>query len=105
MDWAELVRQRVFNNVCEALHGLAQWSLQAGRAAECLEHSQRLLELDNCRQDAALLSMQALLQLGRPEEAARIFDRTRKTLARELEMEPGLPLLEMNQRALLSLPG
>jgi two-component SAPR family response regulator len=103
MDWAELVRQRAFNGVCEALLGLSQWALQADRPAESLEHAQRLLELDSCRQDACQLAMQALLALGRPEEAARAFERCRKALGRELEMEPGVPLLELQQRALLSL--
>lgn len=103
MDWAELVRQRAFGGVCEALLGLSQWALQAERPAESLEHAQRLLELDSCRQDGCQLAMQALLALGRPEEAARSFERCRKALIRELEMEPGVPLLELHQRALLSL--
>lgn len=105
MDWAESVRQRAFSAVCEALLGLAQWAQQANRPAESLEHAQRLSELDPCRQDACILAMQALLALGRAEEAVRSFERCRKALGRELEMEPGVPLLEMQQRALLSLSG
>ena len=103
MDWAEPVRLRAFSTVCEALLNLAQWAQQAGRPAESLEHARRLWELDPCRQDACQLAMQALQALGRSEEAVRLYDRCRKALHRELEMEPGLPLLEAHQRALMSL--
>lgn len=103
MDWAEPVRLRAFSTVCEALLKLAQWAQQAGRPAESLEHARRLWELDPCRQDACLLAMQALQALSRAEEAVRFFERCKKALHRELEMEPGVPLLEAQQRALMSL--
>jgi len=103
MDWAEPVRLRAFSTVCEGLINLAGWAQQAGRPAECLEHARRLWDLDPCRQDACLLAMQALQALGRAEEAVRLFERCKKALQRELEMEPGVPLLEAQQRALMSL--
>jgi len=62
-----------------------------------------VLAVRGCRQDACLLAMQALQALGRAEEAVRFFERCKKALHRELEMEPGVPLLEAQQRALMSL--
>ena len=69
--------------------------LPCGYVAECLEGENRW-------QDACLLAMQALQALSRAEEAVRFFERCKKALHRELEMEPGVPLLEAQQRALMS---
>ena len=42
--------------------------------------------------------------LGRPEWALRTFESAQKNLHRELGIEPDLPLIELQQRARLSLP-
>ncbi len=102
-DWVEPIRQRVQRLVEEALGALAEGALRGQRPAEALEYAQRLVELDPCHQEAYLWILQAHMAAGRPEEAVRAFETCRRRLARELDMEPNLALLEAHQRALLSL--
>lgn len=103
MDWAVSLRQtfeiRITQCLGEWLAGLAS----AERAAETLDYAQRLLQLDNCSQEAYLACMRAHLWQGRPEWALRTYETCQKTLQRELGAEPSLAILEVYQRARLSL--
>ena len=51
----------------------------------------------------AIAAIMALVSLGRPEEAVRRYEACRKSLRRELDLEPGIPLLEAYTRAKLCL--
>jgi len=102
MDWTDPLRQQAQDLVTRALSALIEGAQAGERPLEVLEHSQRLLELDNCRQEAALAAMQALTALGRPEEAVRRYESFARVLRRELDMEPGIPLFEAYQRARLA---
>ena len=103
MDWSDNLRTQSEHQVMGSLSALIEGAQLADRHLEVLEHSQRLLELDPCRQEAALAAMQALIALGRPEEAVRRYEACNKALKRELDMEAGIPLLEAFHRAKLSL--
>ncbi len=99
MEFALTVRTRLETAMTEGLWKLA--SLLEPR--EAVEQLQRLLEIDPCHQDAYRLSMQHLVAAGRPEEAVRLYKRCEKMLAQELQMEPSLDLMELYQRARLSI--
>ncbi|MEW6279327.1 MAG: response regulator, partial [Candidatus Eremiobacterota bacterium] len=94
MDWTDPIRQRLADRVSESLSFLHQQAGQEGRHHESLDYAQRLLALDPCRQEAYEGALAALLALGRPEEAVRLFESCRRTLQQELGMEPTLKLLE-----------
>ena len=46
--------------------------------------------------------MRCYLALGRSEEAVRLFERVKRSLLRELSIEPVTALMEMRERARLS---
>lgn len=99
MEFAITVRTRLETAMAEGL-----WKLAAAlEPREAVEQLQRLLEIDPCHQDAYRMSMQHYLAAGRPEEAVRVYKRCEKMLAQELQMEPSIDLVELYQRARLSL--
>jgi len=102
-DWALLVRERVERQQFEALRRLCHQCLSQNQTAEVLDYGRRLLEVDPCCQEAYLLLMRANLALGRAEAAVRLFERCARALRQELAMEPSIELVEMHQRAILSL--
>lgn len=103
MDWALLIRERVERQVRETLNKLGRYCLEQGLFSEALDHGQKLVELDACSQDGHLIAMRAQLGLGQAQEAERQFKRCERALRQELAMEPSIELLEVRQRALLSL--
>ena len=103
MDWALAVRTRVEGQVREALAELHQHYHERAMPGEALECALRLQDLDPLCQEACRRVMQSQLALGRPAEAVRRFEAHRRVLARELEMEPSLELLELYHRARLGL--
>jgi len=100
MDWSVALRVQCEEHFMNSLAALTE---AAQTPVEALEYSQRTLEIDGCRQEAALAAMTALIALGRPEEAVRRYEACCRALRKELGMEPGIPLLEAYQRARLSL--
>ena len=100
MDWSLRLRTQCEEHFLNALTALTE---AAQTPVEALEYSQRMLEIDGCRQEAALAAMNSLVALGRPEEAVRRYEACCRALRKELAMEPGIPLLEAYQRARLSL--
>ena len=99
MDWTNPIRDRTTTRLQECLTRL----LARATPQEALEHSQHLLQLDPCSQEAYEAALSAQLALNRPQAAVRLFERCRRTLAEELGLEPGLRLMELYQRARLSL--
>ena len=73
------------------------------RHGEAIETALRALEVDSCCQEAYRLLMRSYLETSRPEEAVRSFQQARSVLNTELRMEPSIELMELHQRALLSL--
>ncbi|MBS2040702.1 response regulator [bacterium] len=100
MDWSLRLRSQCEEHFLNALTALTE---SAQSPLEALEYSQRMLEIDACRQEAALAAMNALVALGRPEEAVRRYEACCRALRKELGMEPAIPLMEAYHRAKLSL--
>ncbi len=101
LDWAVRTRTHLETELVEVLGAMARAA--GDRHQEVLEISRRLLELDPCHQESHLAVMRAYLGLERPEEAVRQYKRAQQSLRSELGIEPGIPLEEARQRALLSL--
>lgn len=100
MDWTNPFRDRALARLSACLGELLR---RAGNPQERLEHAQRLLQLDPCSQEAYEGAMEAHLNLGRPQAAVRLYERCQRVLAEELGMEPSIRLVELCQRARLSL--
>ena len=100
LDWVTPVRSRLENSVTETLWVTAQ---ACEEQPESLELLQKLLEVDGCHQDAYQLMMRVHLRRGRPDLAIKAFERCERILRRELECEPALALVELWQKARLSL--
>ncbi len=103
MDWADLIRTRVERKALALGLRVARWANEQTRFQEGLEFAHLATTLDPCCQDAHHLAMEALIGLGRSEEAVRQFTLCERTLRRELGMEPNLALLHTRQRALMNL--
>lgn len=102
-EWAELRRSQLEQRMVEALLSLAAGRMDQQRYSEALECASRVLEIDPCCQEAYRLAMKSYLESGRAEEVVRLFQQARQMLARELELEPSIELIELQQRALLNL--
>ncbi|MBN9415078.1 MAG: response regulator [Candidatus Eremiobacteraeota bacterium] len=103
MDWAVTTRESLEVTILTCLRSLLEVLVSQQRAAETLEYANRLLELDKYCQEGHLAAMKAHLWQNRPEAAIKQFDHCKKLLARELQIEPSIALLEAHQRTLLSV--
>lgn len=101
MDWAETARQSLELRVMEAREWLAQDGLRQNRGEEALFHAQQLLEMDPLHSAGQLLTMEALVSLEANERALEHFESCRLLLAKELNLEPSIEMLELQQRAKL----
>lgn len=103
MDWAVTTRESLEVTILTCLRGLLEILVSQQRAPETLEYANRLLELDKYCQEGHLAAMKAHLWQGRPEASIKQFEQCKKLLARELQIEPSIALLEAHQRTLLSV--
>ena len=103
MDWAVTTRESLEVTILTCLRSLLEVLVSQQRAAETLEYANRLLELDKYCQEGHLAAMKAHLWQGRPEASIKQFETCKKLLARELQIEPSIALLEAHQRTLLSV--
>lgn len=103
MDWAVTTRESLEVTILTCLRSLLAALTTQQRAAETLEYANRLLELDKFCQEGHLAAMKAHLWLGRPEASIKQFEHCKKLLARELQIEPSIAILEAHQRTLLSV--
>jgi TolB-like protein len=87
-DWLTNERERLQDRALAALVSLAQQELAAGRAEHALQAAQRAVGLNNMREDAHRLIVQALSATGRKAEALKHYEDLAALLARELNTEP-----------------
>ncbi|HEY5835606.1 BREX system ATP-binding domain-containing protein [Streptomyces sp.] len=69
--------------------------LQEGQVAQAVIGAEQLVERDPLREASWVLLMRALYSAGRPAEALRRYERVRTLLARDLGLDPGPALREM----------
>ncbi|WP_244499819.1 BTAD domain-containing putative transcriptional regulator [Tardiphaga robiniae] len=87
-DWLAGERQRFQELALNAIVGLGEKELAAGRADHALKAGQRASALNNMREDAHRLIMQALSATGRKAEALKYYQDVVTLLKRELNTEP-----------------
>jgi class 3 adenylate cyclase/DNA-binding SARP family transcriptional activator len=89
-DWLAGERERYQDLALNALVGLGQKELDAGRFDEALKAGQRANALNHLREDAHRLIMQALSGTGRKAEALKYYQDVVSLLKRELMTDPDL---------------
>jgi DNA-binding SARP family transcriptional activator/CheY-like chemotaxis protein len=87
-DWVGAERQRLEGSALDALVRLGEIELAAGHADKALETARRTLAINNLREDAHRLILQALAASGRKAEALKHYHDLVALLERELSTEP-----------------
>jgi class 3 adenylate cyclase/DNA-binding SARP family transcriptional activator len=87
-EWLTGERERVLNLALGAMMGLGEQELVAGRAEHALKAGQRAITLNNLREDAHRLIVQALAAAGRKAEALKHYQDLVVLLKHELNTEP-----------------
>ncbi|MFN8606342.1 MAG: response regulator [Vulcanimicrobiota bacterium] len=99
MDWAVTRRETLEISLNEMIARGCARAIELQSWADLSEWSQRLLQRDLTNQSAAVLRMRALCQLGRPDEASRLFETVSRRVRQEYQEEPTLELVEWAARA------
>ncbi|MFN8608639.1 MAG: response regulator [Vulcanimicrobiota bacterium] len=102
LDWAEATRTRMARLTAETLEDALNKLVALENWAVVPEVAQGLLTVDSCHSTGHAALMQAALAANRPDEAIRRFDLCKRVFQRELQIEPGLALFELYQKARLS---
>jgi DNA-binding SARP family transcriptional activator len=87
-DWVAGERQRLEGSALDALVRLGEIELVAGDADSALATAHRALAINNLREDAHRLIVQALAAAGRKAEALKHYQDLVALLKRELSAEP-----------------
>jgi len=87
-DWLTGERERLLELALGALMGLGEQELTAGRAEQALKVGRRAIALNNMREDAHRLVVQALAATGRKAEALKYYGDLVVLLKRELNTQP-----------------
>jgi class 3 adenylate cyclase/DNA-binding SARP family transcriptional activator/predicted ATPase len=87
-EWIAAERERLLDLALGALVGLGEQELATGRAEYALKAGQRAIALNNMREDAHRLVVQALAATGRKAEALTHYQDLVALLKRELNTEP-----------------
>jgi DNA-binding SARP family transcriptional activator/CheY-like chemotaxis protein len=87
-DWVGGERQRLEGSALDTLVRLGEIELAAGYADKALETAHRALAINNLREDAHRLIVQALAAAGRKAEALKHYQDLVALLERELSTEP-----------------
>ncbi|MEW6281686.1 MAG: response regulator [Candidatus Eremiobacterota bacterium] len=103
MDWATHLRLRLERVMLETLAGVTTATLTQGQPEIAREVALRLLEMDPLHQEAHRVVVEALVAMGRPEEALKHFQGCTRLLKRELGLEPSIELIRAQQLAQIKL--
>jgi DNA-binding SARP family transcriptional activator/class 3 adenylate cyclase len=87
-EWLTGERERLLELALGAMMGLGEQELAAGRAGHALKAGQRAIALNNMREDAHRLIVQALAATGRKAEALKHYQDLIALLKHELNTEP-----------------
>lgn len=96
-DWAVRVRERLTVAMGRAALRLARHHSLSGQPQAAADAAARGSELDRCDQEAALLQVEALLQLGQPQQAWKVLEATRRALREQLDALPCRELIQAEQ--------
>jgi DNA-binding SARP family transcriptional activator len=94
-DWALLERERLRQRMLHALEALSRKLVEVGRCAEAVEAAMMAVAADPLRESAQRALIEAHLAEGNWSEGHRQLSIYRKTLQRELGLEPDRELVAM----------
>lgn len=103
LDWVEPIRQTLELDLLDVAKQLLELRVAGERWEQVVTVATHILKIDPCSQWACLYLMQALRSCQRAPEALRVFEQSRKTLQKELGVEPEVELLREHQRVLALL--
>ncbi len=95
MEFAVERRMRLERVITEAMPRLTSYYAAQGHHEEAIETGLRALELDPCQETVAMTMFSAYQQLGRREEAARLYATFTKSLEEELGLEPSEEFIQL----------
>jgi len=87
-EWTILPRERMRYTILEVLERLSQIYFARGQYAACVNLCQRILERDNCREDAHRRLMACYQRLGQRHLALRQYQVCIEALRSELDIDP-----------------
>ncbi len=99
-DWAIPARQRWREASLDLQEALATCLLAQGRCNEALGRARQVLDVDECRENAWRLAMEAHYRAGNPAQALSTFELCRVTLAEALGVDPQAETLALHCRIL-----
>lgn len=93
-EWTETARQQIQERLTQLLTALGRHFFEQGRHEVSLDYWKRLLQRDNCSEDAYLGCILSYLAMGRQGEAVRMYHQCAQTLRQELNIGPPTRLVE-----------
>jgi predicted ATPase/DNA-binding SARP family transcriptional activator len=97
-EWAVLKRERLRRQALDALYRLAGFYEGRGDHKLALQYASRQLELDPWREEAHRQAMRALALGGERSAALAQYETCRRTLARELGVEPARETVALHEQ-------
>jgi len=97
-EWAAMPREKMRLTYLDVLDRLSRLYLTAGQYASCIVQCQRILEEDNCREDAHGVLIRCYVRQGQPHLALRQFQACAAALKQELGIPPSSATLELHDR-------
>lgn len=97
-EWAMLQRERLQRVCIVAMRGLITYLLEAGRYADGLRFSHRLLEMDYLNEEAYCQTMLLLVRQGQRNQALSLYQTLKGRLADELGVPPAPKTNALYQR-------
>jgi len=94
-EWVEPARQAAQERFAQLLATLGRHAFEQEKYEQSLEYWKRLLQRDNCSEDAYIGCFLAQQALGRPGEAVRTYHQCAQVLRKELGLGPPPQLVEM----------
>ncbi|MCW5631701.1 MAG: winged helix-turn-helix domain-containing protein [Rubrivivax sp.] len=97
-SWLVPHRQRLRGGCVELLNRLAEHAFDQGDFETCVAFAHKLLEVDNCDEQAHRLLMRCYSRMGHVHLALRQYHFCVDTLARELDLIPGPPTVALSRQ-------
>lgn len=98
--WAEPARELRRGLLCRARHTISQAALRVGDLDAARTAAEKAITDDPYDETACRLLMQVHHEAGEPEQALRVYERLRTTLAAELGIDPAAPTQDLHQAVL-----
>jgi DNA-binding SARP family transcriptional activator/predicted ATPase len=96
-DWCASPRERLRSQYLELLLDLARYQRQSQKPREALRTTERMFAIDACDERAHRMAMRCHVQLGRPVDALRQYERCCQVLDRELRVQPSKATRDLHE--------